>query len=284
MFAETEMQIQDDAILIDLEPQFPLLFKNCREALELFEALFGPLENSVAVSKLQEVTFYHCGRALQMCRSIILLGRFGLGLDCVILARALVEHTINGYYIAYEKKRPGLYAYKKYGRVEQWENFRKLLAFQKKWERTPTIEDQLETVRVQEMRRRFHRSKKWFLNRERQILPSWCKKNLRQRAQFVDKQIRSRGTIEELYLVACQQMGNPVVHGTALGLSQLPRGTGDILVDARPSSTWVPECLRLCMSCMFLIAQLGNRVGKLRRGSVVERIKKLCTPEPIKET
>lgn len=272
------MTVGDEITEIDLAEQSPALFGQYRSAFHLLLEIFAPFDQAVTLTKLQEITFAHCARSIQMLRSIFVLGRYGFGLDCVILTRSLVELTVNAYFLAYEKRRQALHPYVMYGRVEQWENFRKLLEFQKQWNRTPTIEDQLGKQRIRELRRAFHKSKKRFLDSKGRVSGSWCNRNLRQRAQFVDQYMHSPGRLEETYVIVNTQLGNPVAHSSVLALSQIPTGTEGARFDASPSVKWVEECLRIGLVCIYLVAQLANNVGRLRRDELVRRIEKACTP------
>ena len=275
------MRIDDDEITIDLEPQFPELFKKYREALVLLEQLFAPLDDEFYVDNLQHVVFRHCARSVQMVRGVLFLCRLGHGLDSVALLRTLTEHIINAYYITYQKRRKALWPYLKYGPVERWRNFNSMLEFQQSWSRHPTVRDMATRDQISGWRRKYHQNKKSFMNRSGDIRTSWCQLTVRQRAQFVDKdkRVHSNGQLEELYMVVTRLWGNPVIHGTASALIQIPRGKGEVFLDASPSEHWIDPCLRVGLTSIFLIAQLANIVGKMKRKDLVRRIEKVCGPE-----
>ena len=75
------MRLEEETISLDLEKQYPEVFKQYRDALRLLEELFEPLDKPVRIDKFQEVVIRHCARCVQILRSILLLGRFGQGLD-----------------------------------------------------------------------------------------------------------------------------------------------------------------------------------------------------------
>ena len=272
-------RIEDEQIQADIEKVFPGEFAKYRQALSLLDELFEPLPEPITLNKLQEVVFAHTARAFQLLHSILLLARFGYGLDCIVLVRSLVELTINSYFLAYEKKRKALYRYVKYGRVEQYENFRQLLEFQNSHQRKPTVDELVGKDGARILRSRFHRSKKAFIDKKGRIMHSWCSRDLRQRARFVDNNVGSPGRLEELYVIVTKQMGNPVTHASALGLSQIPMGESGARFDPSPSKLWVRECVYICLACVFLVAQLANIVGKMNRNNTVRRIEDICRPE-----
>ncbi len=186
--------------------------------------------------------------------AVLTVATAGYGNDAAKIVRSMFEGAVT---IAYLRKKPKLvFDYIDYHKVKLWESYLKEVA------KDPDLAKRLGKERVAEMRKDHDVARPRFLNKNKDLIASWCRVSIRQRAEDVG--------LGEFY---------PKFYAQASGMTHLDMSgllaqadPNKVDVEVAPSETYVGPSLAMAFNMTFRSLADLNAEAKLKYGDNLKSI------------